>query len=164
MFYNLQGAYRVSMNKERLSREQIEKSSILQAVEQKLSEAETPMMLATGAPNGGVPVVSNVEAFRASHKSTADAQEKSPMDLREQRTKRKQEFDVAHKNLAAVRTPLVEANRPNKKRKSEAGRHQKNYKAATKKTKIPKSIHSSLKSFINQMNLDWEDFVSNLTV
>ena len=108
------------------------------------------MMLATGAADGNVPVVSNLEALRASNKSTTNAQEqRRPTDLRAQRRKRKQDFDAAHKNLAAVRTPLAEANRSNKKRKSEASRHQKNYKTTAKKTKIPKSFHSSLKSLMN---------------
>ena len=150
-FFNLQGALRLSSNKEGFIADWLKRSNILQAVQQKLSEAESMMMLTTGAGFGAYPVVSNLEAVRASNKSTRRAQrERVPQDVRAQYAKGKRKLDVALKRLAKVQTPLVEAHRPNKKRKSEINRNKKNYEAAVRKRKLPKELHSSLKTTLNR--------------
>ena len=108
-------------------------------------------MLASGANSSSYPVVSTLETVRASNKVSGFAQqERRPFDVRAQRRKRKKVFQKTRKYLDTVQTPLVEANRPNKKRKSEASRHQKNYKIAVGKSKIPKSLHPSLNSSLRK--------------
>ena len=150
-FFNIQTAFRVSSNQAEFVSGLANKFNALQAVHQKLSEAESIMMATTGR-GGSYPVISNVEVVRASNKlCAAPQQERRPEDVRLQREKRKRQLDAAIKNLDAVPTPLVEANRPNKKRKSEASRHQRNYRVATKKKTIPKALHPSLKSSVSQM-------------
>ena len=103
-------------------------------------------MLATGGVGNAIPIVSNLETVRALNKSDGSAQrERRPMDVRTQRRKRKRAHEAAQTKLATVRTPLVEANRPNTKRVEEASRHQRNYEVAAKRSRVPKILHSSIK-------------------
>ena len=60
------------------------------------------------------------------------------------RLKRKRDHDKAQRKLDTLQTPLVEAHRPNKKRRSEASRHQKTYSKTVKKTRVPKELHPTL--------------------
>ena len=143
--FNLQCAMRFSSAKNKFAAEWIKKADVLGAVQQKLSEAESMLMIAAGAAGTSYPVVSSLETVRASNKVSGVAQkQRRPFDVRYHRQKRERVFEVTRKQLNAVQTPLVKANRPNKRRKSEASRNQKNYKIAAKKTKIPKSLHPSL--------------------
>ena len=143
--FNLQCALQMSSNKNKFAAEWIEKTDILGAVQQKLAEAESMLMLASGASRGSYPVVSSSAMVRASNKVSASQQkERRPCDVRAQRQKRERFLERTHKHLDAVQTPLVEANRPNKKRKSEASRNQKNYKIAARKLRIPESLHPSI--------------------
>ena len=104
-------------------------------------------MTANTGSGGTFPVISNIEVVRASNKFSRDARiVRRPEDVRMQQRKRKRQLDAALKNLEAVPTPLVEANRPNKKRKSEASRHQRNYQKTTSRKMIPKELHPSLKT------------------
>ena len=103
--------------------------------------------MATGGTENSVPVVSNLESVRAANKVGRMAQmEQRPQDLRELRLKRKRDHDAAQKKLDTVRTPLVEAHSPSKKRKSEVSRNQKNYSKTAKKTRVPKELHPLLNS------------------
>ena len=107
-------------------------------------------MLATGGVGNALPIVSNIQSVRALNKSGRSAQnELCPRDVIIKRTKRKWVDEEIRKNLAAVQTPLVEAHRPSKKHGEEASRLQKNYRLAVKKSKIPKSFHTSMKSIFD---------------
>ena len=149
MAYNLLGALRVSSKKDKFVPIWLDKSDILHAVKQKISEAESMFLLASGAAGGSFPVVSSLEAVQASNKGTSEAQkERRPQDIKIQPKKRKIGA-MSRGKLHTVQTPLVEANRPNKKRKSEASRHQKNYQAAARKSKLPKSLNPSIKKILD---------------
>ena len=145
--FNLQGALRVSANQEKYALEWMEKRNELDAVTRKIAEAYSILMAAAGAGGCRLPVVSNLESVRASNKSDRAAQvEQRPLSVREKRLKRKRDQEAAAQNLDKIQTPLVEAHRPNKKRKSEASRHQKTYLRAAKRSKIPKALHISIQS------------------
>ena len=142
-FFNLQGALRVASNQKAFAADWIDKKDLLNAAQQKLLEVESMLMVATGGVSNVFPVVSNLEEVRAMNKSGVKPQlERRPRDVRELQRNRKRAREAARTALATLQTPLVEANRPNKKRESEASRHQKNYLAAVKKRKVPKVLHS----------------------
>ena len=146
-FFNLQGAFHMSSNPDRFALDWMKKDYFLNCIQQKLSEVESMISVATGGIGASLPVVSNLETVRALNKTKKNAQlERRPVDIRRKRKKRKRDYDRAHTKLHAVQTPLVEAHRPNKKRISEASRHQKNFKAKAKKTGVPKTLHPSVKS------------------
>ena len=86
-----------------------------------------------------------MESVRAANKASSVAQmEQQPQDLMTKRLKRKRDHDAAQRKLDTLQTPLVEAHRPNKKRMSEASRHQKTYSKTAKKTRIPKELHPTV--------------------
>ena len=144
-FYNMQGAFQVSSNKDLFALEWIEKMDILTSAEQMLSQLESMMMLASGGTGKSYPVVSSLEAVQARNKTSRFAlRERRPLDVQTQRQNRRRMRETMRSHLDSLQTPLVEANRPNKKRKSEASRNQKNYKRAADKARIPLSLHRSL--------------------
>ena len=143
--YNLLGALRVNQNQAKFVSEWMLKNNVLSAVKKKLLEAESMLMTATGAHDGCIPVVSNLDSVRALNKSMRDPQtERRPLAIREQRQERKRARAAANSILDTVQTPLIEAHRPGKKRKAEASRQKKNYAAAAKRTRVPKTVHSSI--------------------
>ena len=151
-YFNLRGAVRTSQNPDKFAEEWISKSRILETVLEKLSEVESLTMLAAGASGKSFPIVSNLVRVRAANKAGSYAQrEQRPQDFRKQQGKRKREHEAARRCLDTLQTPLVEAHRPNKKRKSEASRHQKNYQRAAMKTRVPRELHPSM-----ALNMDKE--------
>ena len=150
-YYNLQGALRISSKQDGFVSDWIKKSPILFTIKEKLLELESLTAVAVGRTGSSIPVISNVEAVRAMNKAGNDAQrERRPLDIRVQRQKRKRDHDRALKALDTLQTPLVEAHRPNKKRISEASRYQKNYERIAKKKRVPKQLHSAIKSTLHE--------------
>ena len=143
--YNLLGTLRVNQNQEMFVAEWLLKNNVLSAVKKNLLEAESMLMMATGAHDACIPVISNLDSVEALNKFTRDPQtERRPLAIREQRQERKRAHEVANSILDTVQTPLIEAHRPGKKRKAEASRHKKNYAAAAKRARVPEIVHSSI--------------------
>ena len=141
-FYNLLGALHVSGDQTKFASEWLEKGDFLDDFLQRLTGLESMLMVASGGVGGRIPIVSNLPVVRAANKSSGNAQrERRPMDIRTKRQKRKRDHEKARSNLATLRTPLVEAHRPNKKRVEEASRHKKNYERAAKRSRVPKVLH-----------------------
>ena len=128
-FFNLQSALRIAPKQDKFAFDWLKKMNILNAAEEKLSQVESMIMKAAGGTGQSLPVISNLATLQARNKICSSAlREKRPHDVSTQRQKRKHAQETAQKKLDSLQTPLVEANRPNKKRKSEVSRNQKNYK------------------------------------
>ena len=164
-FYNLLGALRVSSDQRNFALEWLEKENYLDVFKQRLAGLESGnfldvfqqmlaglesmLMLASGGAEHKIPIVSNLQAVRAANKSSGNARKQlRPVDIRTERKKRKRAREDARSNLATVQTPLVAAHRPNKKRVTEASRHQKNYEVSAKRSRVPKVLHPSIKPAI----------------
>ena len=151
--FNLDTALAMTSNQTKFANKLIEKTSVFTSMKKKLLEMESTLLVAMGGGTKLLPVISNLETVKASNKYGAHHQgECRPQDVRAKRLKRKRVQQKALSLLATVRTPLVEANRPNKKRASEACRHQKNYKVAARKTRVPQAFHSSIMACSDKEN------------
>ena len=154
-FFNLLGALRVNSGDERFLTNWAGKNNILSSVDEKLSQAESMLLTALGGVGANIPVVSNVQSVRALNKSGRDPQyERRPCDIRVLRKKRKRSNKSARTFLHTVQTPLVDANRPSHKRINEAKRHRRNYEAAAKRSRVPKTLHSSIKPVLDLEDSD----------
>ena len=145
-FFRLESAASITSGQKSFIQDWLAKLNIVQDIEKQLSNCESALLKASSASGVSLPSFLNLTSVRAVNKfGGGEVSENKPQDVREAREGRKRRRQ--HESmLEKLQTPLVEANRPNKRNKSERSRHQANYQARRSKTKIPVVLHPQLET------------------